>query len=138
MFGISRRTIVQFLKFNLVGITNTILATLIYVLVAYLSGSYTLGLISDYAFGIVFGFVANKLFTFENKDEPVTLKQVAKYVVVYAVVFAINYALLHVAVETYGQDKYLAQFAIFALIVMPIFFVQKKYIFDDKPAEEAT
>lgn len=135
MFGISRRTIIQFLKFNLVGITNTFLATLVYVIVAYGSGSYTLGLISDYAFGIVFGFVANKIFTFDKKDEPVTLKQVATYVVVYGVVFAINYALLRVAVETYGLDQYLAQFAIFALIVVPIFFVQKKYIFADKPAE---
>lgn len=137
MLGINRRTIIQFLKFNLVGITNTFLATMVYVIVAYVSGSYTLGLVSDYAFGIVFGFIANKLFTFEHKDEPVTAKQVGKYVAVYAVVFGVNFGLLHVAVDTYGHDKYLAQFAIFALIVLPIFFVQKKYIFVDKPAENA-
>lgn len=136
MFGFSRRTVIQFLKFNLVGITNTILASLVYVIVAYLSGSYTLGLISDYAFGIVFGFVANKIITFENKDEPVTLKQVLKYLVIYGFVFGINFGLLRVAVENYGYDQYLAQFAIFALIVVPIFFVQKKYVFADKPVEE--
>lgn len=133
MFGIERRTILQFLKFNLVGITNTFLATMVYLLVAYGSGSYTLGLIADYAFGIVFGFIANKLFTFERKDEPVTVKQVAKYLVVYGVVFAINLGLLRLAVEQYGYDQYLAQVAIFALIVVPIFFVQKKYVFADKP-----
>lgn len=134
MFGISRRTIIQFLKFNLVGITNTFLAAVVYVVVAYGSGSYTLGLIADYAFGIVFGFILNKLFTFEKKDEPVTAKQVGKYVVVYGFVFAINYSLLRVAVETYGYDQYIAQFVIFAVIVVPLFFVQKKYVFVDKEA----
>ena len=131
MFGISRRTIIQFLKFNLVGITNTFLAAVVYVLVAYATGSYTFGLVADYVFGIVFGFVLNKLFTFEKK-EPVTVKLVAKYVVVYGFVFAINYSLLYVAVDRYGYDQYLAQFVIFALIVVPIFFVQKKYVFVDK------
>ena len=132
MFGISRRTIIQFLKFNLVGITNTFLAAVVYVIVTALSGSYTLGLVADYAFGIVFGFIANKLFTFENKDERVTVKLVAKYVVLYGFVFAINFSLLRVAIESYGYDQYLAQFVIFALIVVPIFFVQKKYVFVDK------
>jgi putative flippase GtrA len=132
MFGISRPTIIQFLKFNLVGITNTFLAAVVYVIVAHLSGSYTLGLIADYAFGIVFGFIINKLFTFENKDEPVTVKQVAKYVVVYGFVFSINYSLLRLAVESYGYGQYLSQFVIFVVIVVPLFFVQKKYVFVDK------
>lgn len=132
MLGINRRTIIQFLKFNLVGITNTVLAAVVYVVVAYLTGSYTLGLISDYTFGIAFGFVANKLFTFEHKDEPVTAKLVGKYVLVYGFVFAVNYGLLRLAVETYGYDPYLAQFVVFAVIVVPLFFVQRKYVFVDK------
>jgi hypothetical protein len=82
--------------------------------------------------GIVFGFIINKLFTFENKDEPVTVKQVAKYVVVYGFVFSINYSLLRLAVESYGYGQYLSQFVIFVVIVVPLFFVQKKYVFVDK------
>lgn len=133
MFGVDRRTIIQFVKFNLVGGINTVLATLVYVAVAALTDNYTLGLISDYAFGIVFGFIANKIWTFGHQ-EPFSLRLVAKYIAVYAVVFAINYSLLRLAVEHYGYDRYLAQFVIFAVVVLPIFIVQKKYVFADKRA----
>ncbi len=131
MFGISRRTVVQFVRFNIVGIINTGLAAIVYVIVAYLTESYTLGLIADYAFGIVFGFAMNKRWTFAH-EQAVSARDVGKYVLLYAVVFAVNYSLLRVAVETYEYNQYLAQFVIFAVIVVPIFLVQKRYVFKDK------
>jgi putative flippase GtrA len=131
--SISRRTLVQFVKFNLVGALNTILATTVYVVVAYASDSYTLGLVADYGFGIAFGFVLNKQWTFAHRDA-IRASAVVRYVVLYGAVFALNYALLRVAVETCGYDRYLAQVAIFAVIVVPIFLVQKRYVFADKEA----
>lgn len=131
MIAIDRRTIVQFVKFNIVGLVNTALATAVYIAVVYVTDSYTAALISDYSVGIALGFVLNKRWTFEQ-SAGLSVRALARYVVVYAVVFALNYGLLGLAVDGYGYDPYVAQLAIFAVIIAPIFLIQKRYVFITK------
>jgi hypothetical protein len=59
-----RNLVVQFLRFNIVGIINTALTYIIFSTLVLIGIPFYLALAADYTFGIVFSFFANKKFTF--------------------------------------------------------------------------
>ncbi len=123
-----RDTLIQFIKFNIVGIINTVLNYLIYSLLIYSGVGYRISLAVDYALGIAVSFILNKKYTFK-KDEKTNPLMVIKMIFSYVCIFFINVFLLEFMVEKINVDLYVGQFFSIIIIVLISFVLQKLYVF---------
>ena len=124
----------QFIKFGLIGVTNTLLSYGIYMLVIWLLTPYNISF--DYIIGSVLGFIISVLWSFYwnnklvfNKDSEKRslLKSLLKTYLSYASTgIVLANILLYVFVDLMGISKAIAPF-IGLLITVPLNFVLNKY-----------
>ena len=124
----------QFVKFGLVGVTNTLLGYGIYMLVIWLLTPYNLPY--DYFIGSVLGFIISVLWSFfwnnklvfnEDAGKRNILKSLMKTYLSYAATgIVLSNILLYIFVDLMGISKAVAPF-IGLLITVPLNFVMNKY-----------
>ena len=119
----------QFLKFNMVGISNVLITYGIYSLVVFLTDSHRGGLAADYTFGIVYNYSLNKFFTFRRAGSGRWKSEFLRIVLLYMGVFVLNWFLLDYLVERREWNKYFAQAFALALLTLLSFFGQKYLVF---------
>ena len=122
-----KQLITQFLKFNLVGVINTLLTYLVFVSVMALSHSRNVALVCDYVFGFFFSFFANKSFTFQVKQT--NLEIFLKMGGTYFALFWVNLGLLAVFVDYLKISIYIAQVFTIAVIAGSSFIMQRFFVF---------
>lgn len=122
-----KQLITQFLKFNLVGVINTLLTYLVFVFVMALFHSRNIALSCDYVFGFLFSFFANKIFTFRVKQT--NWEMFLKMGGTYFALFWVNLGLLAVLVDYMKINIYIAQFFTIALIAGSSFVLQRFFVF---------
>lgn len=127
------RSLIQFIKFNIIGATNVVLTTALYFLLIYLGWHYVLALTADYAFGICFSFYMNKRFTFRVQTRATTV-MFGKMLATYGLIFAGNLVLLAFCVDVLGINPYLSQILSYGLLMIAAFFMQKFFVFRTAPA----
>mgnify|MGYP000668591085 FL=1 len=114
-------------RFFIVGASNTLLAYLLYVVLFKLGIDYKLALFFVYLFGILFGYLLNRYWTFSsNKQHRLSF---IKYVVLYLVVFILNILFLIFLVDFLLLDPIYAQFFIVLIISLASFLVQDTWVF---------
>jgi len=120
--------ILQFVRFNLVGIVNTGLTYAIYAALVFISVNHFVALGVDYAVGIVFSFVMNKRLTFRVRGRA-RFGMIARMVGSYMMLLATNALILWMLVDRSGVNTYLGQ--AFALVVVALlsFAVQRSIVF---------
>ena len=126
--------LIQFVKFALIGVTNTLLSYGIYMLVIWLLTPYNISF--DYIIGSVLGFIISVLWSFYwnnklvfNKDSEKRsiLKSLLKTYLSYAATgIVLANILLYVFVDIMEISKVVAPF-IGLLITVPLNFVLNKY-----------
>ncbi|HDQ41850.1 MAG TPA: GtrA family protein [Desulfonatronum sp.] len=126
------RSLIQFIRFNIIGATNVALTTSLYFLLIYLGWHYVLALSADYAFGICYSFYMNKRFTFRVRTKASTA-MFGKMLATYALVFAGNLVLLAFCVDVLGINPYLSQVLSYGLLMIVAFFMQKFFVFRTAP-----
>jgi putative flippase GtrA len=126
------RSLIQFIRFNIIGATNVVLTTALYFLLIYLGWHYVLALSADYAFGICYSFYMNKRFTFRVRTKASTA-MFGKMLATYALVFAGNLVLLAFCVDVLGINPYLSQVLSYGLLMIVAFFMQKFFVFRTAP-----
>jgi putative flippase GtrA len=107
--------LVQFVKFGIVGVSNTLLTFLIYTLLLKVFGVwYLLASAIGFAAGAVNGFLLNRRWTFRGHvgDARTPLR----WTVVQSCGLGLNEALLYLWVDGIGLDKLLGQ--VFAIVVV--------------------
>lgn len=124
----------QFVKFGLIGVTNTLISYGIYRLVLWLLAPY--GFAYDYLIGSIFGFIISVLWSFfwnnklvftEDKGKRNILKSLLKTYLSYAATgIVLSNILLYIFVDLMGISKEIAPF-IGLLISVPLNFVLNKY-----------
>ncbi len=124
----------QFVKFGLIGVTNTLLGYFIYLLVIWLLKPYNFAF--DYILGSVLGFIISVLWSFywnnklvftEDKAKRNILKSLMKTYLSYASTgLVLSNILLYVFVDLIGISKTIAPF-INLLITVPLNFILNKY-----------
>ena len=124
----------EFVKFGLIGVTNTLLGYGIYILVIWLLKPYNIAF--DYIIGSVLGFIISVLWSFFwnnrlvfNKDaeKRSIWKSLLKTYLAYASTgIVLSNILLYVFVEIMGISKVIAPF-IGLIITVPLNFVLNKY-----------
>lgn len=124
----TKKTIIEFIKFNVVGLINTAFTYGVYSLTVFLSSNYTFAVCMDYSIGICSSFFLNKYLTFKNRDK-ITAGMFLKMILSYVPSFVLNLISLHILIGQLNWNKYLAQLLTAACIAYISFILQKLFVF---------
>lgn len=117
----------EFSKFILVGVTNTVVTYIIYLLFLMLF-EYNIAYGISYLSGIVISFVLNGKFVFKAS---LTIGKALKYPLVYIVQYVINLVVLNVLIEYISINEKVAPLLVI-IISIPITFIMSKTILKNK------
>ena len=117
---------IQFLKFGIVGLLNTLITlSIIFILMKLLHVSYRISNIIGYIFGLSNSFIWNKFWTFKSKI--FSAREIILFLLVFLVSFGLQFLILNLLVEIIHINEDLSQ--IFAMIFYTIInFFGNKYI----------
>jgi len=122
------KTLVQFLKFGIVGISNTLLtAVTIWLLLRVLHSSNYLANIIGYVVGLVNSFIWNRRWTFENHAQ--IGATIFKFIVTFAVSYLLQLGFLWLLLHQTEIDDYFCQLLSIVVYTVVNFFMNKYYTF---------
>ena len=115
---------VEFIKFALIGVLNTLVGYGIYSLLLCLKFHYLAALLISFLFAVLNSYFWNKYWVFSSSHH--FKKELPRFVIVYVATLAINIVFLPVFVELLKMDPRIAQ--LFFFIFLPIItFIGLKY-----------
>ena len=124
--------LVQFVKFGLVGVSNTVLAFAIYTVLLKVFGVWYLGASAiGFVVGAINGFLLNRRWTFVGHVGD-SLTPV-RWGVVQGCGLALNEGLLYLFVDGAGVEKLLGQACATAIVTVLTFFVNRAWTFRMHP-----
>ncbi|MGF7397711.1 GtrA family protein [Thermoanaerobacterium thermosaccharolyticum] len=86
--------LLEFVKFNLVGIVNTLVDFAVFTVLTFFGTHYMLSQVISYSCGVVNSFIMNKYWTFGDKSSPHGY-EVFKFIAVNAVSLAVSLSILY-------------------------------------------
>jgi putative flippase GtrA len=126
--GVSAPVLVQFIKFGIVGVSNTLLTLAVYTVLLKVFGVWYLAASAiGFAVGATNGFLLNRRWTFrEHVGDALTP---VRWGVVQTGGLAVNEALLYLFVHDAQLDKLVAQVCATAVVTVTTFFVNRAWTF---------
>lgn len=122
----------QFIKFGLVGVSNTLISLGIYYIMVWLDYHYLVANIVGFIVSVANSFVWNSKFVFKKKQENSRVKSLVKMTCSYGFTFVLSNFLMFLQIDICGISKYIAPF-IGLLITIPVnFLLNKIWVFKDK------
>jgi len=120
--------LVQFMKFGIVGVSNTLLTFAVYTLLLKVFGVWYLAASAiGFALGATNGFLLNRRWTFrEHVGDALTP---VRWAIVQGCGLAVNEGLLYVFVHDAGLDKLLAQAFATAVVTVTTFAANRAWTF---------
>lgn len=128
----------QFVKFAFVGLSNTLITYVSYVICVYFGIYYQLSNLIGYLIGIVNSFYWNNKYVFKQKEgeNRSIVKAFVKCVMSYAGGYVISTVLLFLWVQVFHLSEYLAPIISLLLTVPLNFVLNKKWAFKAENEEE--
>ncbi len=125
---LSAPVVVQFVKFGIVGVSNTLLTLVVYTVLLKVFGVWYLAASAiGFAVGATNGFLLNRRWTFrEHVGDALTP---VRWGVVQSAGLAIDEGLLYLLVHDGQLDKLLAQECATAVVTVTTFFVNRAWTF---------
>ncbi len=124
----------QFVKYAIVGVSNTLLAFAVYALLVDVFGVfYLLSSAIGFSVGAVNGFLLNRRFTFQGHVGDALTP--VRWTVVQGCGLGANEGLLFVFVHGLGFDKLIGQAFATAVVVVATFFANRAWTFRATPAQ---
>jgi putative flippase GtrA len=120
--------IAQFLKFGLVGVSNTLIAFAVYTVLLKLFGVWYIAASGiGFAVGAVNGFLLNRRWTFrEHTGDALTP---VRWAIVQSCGLGLNLALVYLFVHDVGMDKLVGQIPATAIVVVLTFAANRAWTF---------
>jgi len=118
----------QFLKFGLVGLSNTLISYLTYVLLVYFSVHYQIANIVAFVISSLSGFLLNRSWVFKAKHSAATM-QLVKYYIIYGSSLFISLLFSYFWIEMLGINKYLPPIFNLCITVPYNYFFNKIWAF---------
>jgi putative flippase GtrA len=126
------RSLGQFIKFSLVGVSNTLVTYLVFLLLySWLGMHYLLASALGWLAGMLNSYLLNRSFTFRVRSAA-SLGEGFKFALVSAGAGVLNLALLHVLVQWAGLRPEIAQVLAIIGSYLPNFLLTKLWIFRDR------
>lgn len=115
----------QFIRFGLVGLSNTLIAYLTYVFLVYISVHYQIANVAAFVTSSFSGFFFNRLWVFKVGESSL-FKQLSKYYVVYIFSLVVSMTLTFVWIEYLDVNVYLPPI-LNLILTVPCNFLLNKY-----------
>ncbi len=126
------KTGIQFIKFGIVGLSNTIISLLVYYICIWLGLHYILANFLGFLVSVLNAFFWNSKCVFKEKQEKSAPKAFVKVFISYGVSFLLSTILIFLMVEILQISEWLAPL-LRLLVTIPLnFLVNKFWAFKDK------
>ena len=124
----SNTTLIQFVKFGIVGVSNTLLTALvIYLLLEVLNCSDYLSNVAGYVLGLINSFIWNQKWTFANKS---SIKNTFfKFVLIFIISYAVQLGNLFLWLNYTSVNPYICQLISMIIYIGLNFTLNKIYTF---------
>jgi putative flippase GtrA len=120
--------VAQFVKFGIVGVSNTLLTFVVYTLLLKVFGVWYLAASAiGFAVGAVNGFLLNRAWTFKGHEGDALTP--VRWCVVQGCGLALDEGLLYMFVSSAGLDKLVAQAFATVIVVVLTFFANRAWTF---------
>jgi putative flippase GtrA len=127
-------TVRQFVKYGVVGASNTVLTFVVYTVLVTLGLEYLVAVVLGYCVGSLNSYILNRHWTFQARDIAHTTAG-TRFAIVQAFAIAANVLLLYVFVHHLGVAKIPAQ-AILTLPILAITFFANRWWSFARPREQ--
>lgn len=122
----------QFIKFAIVGCSNTIINLAVYYLCIYLGVHYLIAYTLGFLVSVCNAFYWNNKYVFKNKQEQSIMKAFIKVLASYGFTFLLSIALMSLLVEILNVSSYIAPILKMVITIPLNFFLNKIWAFKDK------
>ena len=120
--------LIQFVKFGIVGVSNTLLTLVVYTVLLKVFGVWYLAASAiGFTVGAINGFILNRRWTF--RDHVGDAFTPVRWAIVQGSGLALNLGLLFLFVHAAGLDKLLAQACATVIVTVLTFFVNRAWTF---------
>ncbi|MEV5030145.1 GtrA family protein [Paenibacillus sp. LPE1-1-1.1] len=130
---VSKKVIVQFITFNLVGLLNTAIDFMLYTLLLWFGTYYLIAQIIAYGAGMINSFLLNSRYTFHKGDtlvsKPRQLNRGVRFVVWNALLLGLTLLLLAAFTEWWGVGEVISKVIVTVVTVALNFYGSKKWVF---------
>jgi putative flippase GtrA len=123
--------ILQFVKFNLVGIMNTAVDFAVFTLLTFLGMQYLIAQVISYSCGIVNSYLWNKFWTFQQK-KGFSSAEVLKFIIVNIVSLGVSLFFLYIFRDKVGLHVLVSKLIATLLAVIVNFAGNKFWVFTQK------
>lgn len=124
-----KNLIVQFIKFGIVGVSNTLISLAIYYVLVYFNCNYIVANTLGFIISVLNAYYWNNKYVFKSKEKANgtkdKVKQLVKVYMSYGVTFLLSTVLLYVMVDLMHISEYIAPI-INLCITVPLNFVMNK------------
>ncbi|MDR2600789.1 MAG: GtrA family protein [Oscillospiraceae bacterium] len=103
---LSNPNIVQIIKFCFVGVLNTAVYYIVYLLLLKIGFNYAVAATVGTLAGIINSYLFNKFFTFKSKKK--SIAEIIKFCIVYLIQFLSNLLVIYICVNFIGLSEELA------------------------------
>ena len=122
------KSIIQIIKFGLVGATNTIVSLLVYYIMIYFNISYMAATVSGYISSSIVGYVLNRIWVFKAKSTKIA-NSVIKYYIVYGISLLINMGCMFLWIDVLHLSEYVAPILTLCITVPFNYVLSKLWVF---------
>lgn len=120
----SKHNLIQFIKFGVVGLSNTVIALLVYYGLLFLGVNYLIANVVSWLVSVFNAFYWNNKYVFKN--DSTWVKALIKTYISYGFSFVLGTALLFVLVEWCGVSAVIAPL-LTLIITIPLNFLLNKF-----------
>lgn len=123
------KTLIQFIKFGLVGVSNTAISLLVYYLFLWINPSwYLAGNVVGWIVSVANAFFWNERYVFQNskRDLSAILKRIGRTYLSYGATFLLSTVLLYLEVDVWQWSAVISPL-INLLITIPLNFLLNKF-----------
>ncbi|MEK6860293.1 MAG: GtrA family protein [Nanoarchaeota archaeon] len=125
-----KEDVIQFLKFIIIGIINTLVnLSVFYILTDVIGVYYMVSAVIAFMFAVTNSFILNKTWTFEEHLNYKTSSKYFKFIVISVIALVFNLILLYVLVEYFAVNHMIAQVCGVFLNFLINFFGNKLWTF---------
>ena len=125
----NKKNIIQFLKFGIVGVSNTVISLAVYYLVIYINKDlYLMGSIAGWIISVGNAFFWNERYVFKQKNGnfKITLKRLGKTYLCYGITFLLSTIMLYLEVDVWNWSEMISPL-FNLLITIPLNFFMNKF-----------
>ena len=120
----SDKALIQFLKFCVVGLSNTVISLAVYYIILYFGAHYVIESILSFIISVLNAYYWNYKYVFNTKSD--ILKSLIKTYTSYGFSYVLSTTLLIILVEYYNISELLAPILVL-VITVPLNFILNKF-----------